>query len=105
MSDERPADQLICRALGWRLGPGRYIKPGRSWTPRSKFRPLVDLKDAFRLLDAVTGDYSLGAAKGGVFTAQVSVAGRVGKATGEPKARAISLAIARALGIALEVNS
>jgi hypothetical protein len=99
MTDERLTDELAVRVLGWRLAPGRYLKPNRGWASRSKFRPLVDLKDAFRLLDAVTGDYSLGATPGGIFTAQVRVAGRVGKGTGEPKARAISLAVARALQV------
>ena len=96
MNDERLSDELASRALGWRRALGRYIKSGRSWTPRSKFRPLVDLKDAFRVLDAVSSDYSLVATPGGVFTAHVRVAGRVGEASGEPKARAICLAVARA---------
>jgi hypothetical protein len=101
LPEERLTDQLAARALGWRVAPDRYIQSGRSWTPRSKFRPLRDLKDAFRLLDAVSKDYSLGDAPGRTFTARVRVAGRVGKATGEPKARTISLAIAEALGIDL----
>ena len=103
MTDERLTDELAARVLGWRLAPGRYIKSGRGWTPRSKFRPLVDLKDAFRLLDRVSNDYSLLARPGGVFTARVRLDGRAGKATGEPKARAISLAVARALGLEVDL--
>jgi hypothetical protein len=98
MTDERLTDELA-RALGWRKAPGRYLKSGRSWIPESRFRPLLDLRDAFRVLDTASGDYSLLAKPGGVFTAQVRLAGRTGKATGEPKARAISLAVARALGL------
>jgi hypothetical protein len=92
-------DELAARCLRWRLAPGRYLKPERGWTSRSKFRPLVDIRDAFRLLDAVADDYSLLSKPGGVFTATVRVAGRIGKAAGEPKARAISLAVARAMGM------
>jgi hypothetical protein len=99
MNDERLTDELAIRIMGWRLAPGRYIKPGRSWIPRSKFRPLVDVRDALRLVDAVTHDYSLVAAPESTFTARVCVAGRTGKAVGEPKARAICLALARALEI------
>jgi hypothetical protein len=102
MTDQRLTDELAA-CLGWRLAPGRYLKPNRGWASRSKFRPLVDLKDAFRVLDAVSSDYSLVATPGGVFTAHVRVAGRVGKASGEPKARAICLAVARA-ALRLEVD-
>lgn len=99
MSDERLTDQLAERGMGWRLAPGRYLRSGRSWVPRSRFRPLVDLRDAVRLLDSVTDDYSLIAEPGGAFIAKVRVAGRIGKAAGEPKARTVSLAVARAMGI------
>lgn len=97
MTNERLTDELAARALGWRPAPDRYVKSGRSWIPRSKFRPFVDVRDAFRLLDAVTKDYSLISLPGGGFSAEVRLAGRVGRASGEPKARAISLAVARAM--------
>jgi hypothetical protein len=102
VSDERLTDQLAERGMGWRLAPGRYLSSGRSWISLSRFRPLVDVRDAFRLLDTVTDDYSLRAIPGGVFTAQVRLAGRIGKASGEPKARVISLAVARAIGLDVE---
>ncbi|MGA2713570.1 MAG: hypothetical protein ABSG41_10735 [Bryobacteraceae bacterium] len=104
MTDERLADELVRRALGWRPAPDRYVKPGRSWIPRSKFRPLADVRDAFRLLDAVTADYALVTTPGGTFTAQVRLAGRTGQAAGEPKARTICLALAQALGLEAEAN-
>src|SRR5580693_3448122 len=104
MTDERLTDELVTRTLGWRPAPDRYVKPGRSWIPRSKFRPLVDVRDALRLLDAVTRDYSLVVSPTGPFTAQVRLAGRTGKAAGEPKARAICLALAQALGLEVEAN-
>jgi hypothetical protein len=99
MTDERLADQLVERTLGWRPAPDRYVKPVRGWTPRSKFRPFEDVRDALRLLDAVTTDYSLAATPKRPFAAQVCVAGRVGTAAGESLPRAICLALAQALGI------
>ena len=104
MSDERLADELVTRAFGWRKAPGRYIMAGRSWISESSFRPLTDVRDALRVLVALTEDYSLAAIPGGTFTAQVRVAGRTGKATGEPKARTICMALAEALGIQVEAN-
>lgn len=102
MTDQRLADELVSRALGWRPAPDRYVKPSRSWIPRSKFRPLDDVRDALRVLDAMTQDYSLVAKPGSAFTADVRLAGRTGKAAGEPKARVVCLALARALGLEVE---
>ena len=99
MTDQRLTDELAVRAMKWRKAPGRYHKSGRSWTPESKFRPLTDLRDSFRVLDSLTDDYSLIAAPGGAFDVQVRVAGRIGRCSGKEKARTICLAVAYALGI------
>jgi hypothetical protein len=104
VTDERLADELVTSTLGWRPAQDRYVKPGRGWIPRTKFRPLADVRDALRLLDAVTKDYSLVVTPTGPFTAQVRLAGRTGKASGEPKARTICLALAQALGLEAEAN-
>lgn len=85
--------------LGWKVCPDRFIKSGRNWIPRWRFEPLARLDDAFLVLDKVGGSYSLSIDETGNFTAEVRVAGRIGTATGEPKARAITLAVCRALGI------
>ena len=89
--------------MGWRLAPGRFITVGRSWISRSKFRPLADVRDAFRLLETVAAEYSLASAAAGTLAATVHVAGRKGKAVGGPKARIICLALAQAMGIDVEV--
>lgn len=99
MSDERLTDELARRGLGLRPAPGRYLKSDGGWIVRSKFRPLVDIRDAFLLLDALAEDYALAATAGGVFTAQVRIGGRIGKSTSDLKARAISLAVAKAIGL------
>jgi hypothetical protein len=102
--DERLADELILRTLCWRPAPDRYLTSSRGWISRSKFRPLANVRDALRLVDAVTRDYSLVATTGRPFMAQIRVAGRTGTAAGEPKARTICLALAEALGIEAEAN-
>jgi len=99
MNDERLTEKLATQLLGWKSAPDRFIKPGRSWTPRSRFKPLVRLEDAFLLLDRAGGTYVLSVGPDGVFRAEVRVGERIGKATGGPKARAIAVAISRALGI------
>ncbi len=103
MNDERLTDELACRVLGWRAAPGRFIKSGRSWTPRHRFAPLTRLDDAFQLLDRIATAYTLSTVKNDRFTAEVQVGAHAGKASGEPKARTVTIALARALG--LEVDS
>jgi hypothetical protein len=92
-------DVLAERIMGWRLAPGRYIKSDRGWMPRWRFRPLARLEDAFLLLDSAGATYVLTVGSDGVFIAEVRIGGRTGKASGEPKAQTITLAISRALGI------
>ena len=105
MTDRRLADELVARTLGWRPAPDRYVKLVRGWNPRSKFRPLEDVRDALRMVEAVSRDYSLVAKAGNPVTARVRVAGRVGSASGEPKVRTICLALAQALGIIADGRS
>jgi len=99
MTSDQLTAELVELVLGWRAAPDRFIKPGRSWIPRSRFKPLVRLEDAFLLLDRAGGRFVLSVGEDGAFNAEVRVGERIGKATGEPKARAITVAISRALGI------
>jgi hypothetical protein len=99
MNDDRLRDELAHRLLGWKVGPDRFIKSGRTWIPKWRFNPLSRLEDAFLLLDRAGGSYLLSFDSDGVFTVEVQVGERIAKANGEPKARAITLAISRALGI------
>jgi hypothetical protein len=64
-----------------------------------KFAPLANLTQAFELLDVSECTYTLRIDEDGVFEAEVRLCGQVGQASGEPKARTITLALARALGI------
>jgi len=99
MTNERLTALLVDRVLGWKVCPDRFIKSGRSWIPRWRFEPLLRLEDAFLLLDKAASSYLLSVDEEGVFTAEVRVGDRLGRASGEPKARTISLAISLALGI------
>jgi hypothetical protein len=97
--EDRLKDELALRLLGWKAAPDRFIKSGRGWIPKWRFNPFTRLEDAFLLLDCAGGTYVLSVDKDGVFTAEVRVGERVGKYSGAPKARAIAIAISRALGI------
>jgi hypothetical protein len=99
VNDDRLTDELVCRVMGWRVAPGRFIKAGQSWTPRHRFAPLIRLDDAFQLLDRVATGCKLTMVKGGRFVAEVQVGTHVGKASGERKARTVTLALARALEV------
>jgi hypothetical protein len=93
-------DQLACKVMGWRLAPDRYIKPYRSWEPRWRFQPLERMADANRLLEqAAPQEYAMGATENGGFWARVRIAGVAGEARESSQARALTFAIARAIGI------
>jgi len=99
MSDSNLTSELAVLVMGWKATPDRFIKSGRSWIPKWRFQPLVDLADTFQLLDQAATRYSLTRDRYGIFGATVRIAGRWGKASGEPKARTITIAVARALGL------
>ncbi|MBM3744573.1 MAG: hypothetical protein FJW34_02105 [Acidobacteria bacterium] len=102
MSDAQLIDELASRVMGWKVASGRFVKPGRSWIPKWRFAPLDRLEDAFLLLDTARATYTLSKNSDGIFTASVRVAQRLGNASGEPKARTITLALARAAGIEVD---
>ena len=91
----------LARVLGWRPFPDRFVTDGRNWIARSRFQPLAVLDHAFRLLEKVSEDYSIENTPSTGFSVEVRLAGKVGRAAGEPKARTITIALARALGLDL----
>lgn len=107
MNEDRLTERLASEILGWRTAPGRFIKPGRGWTPRWNFSPFTKIEDAFLLLDRSGSNYTLTAKSDDGFCAEVRVSERIGTAAGRAhegsKSRVITLALARALG--LEVDS
>lgn len=99
MNDDRLTEKLAAQVLGWKAVPGRFIKPGRGWTPTWRFAPLTNVDQAFDLLDATASAYTLTTNTDGVFEAEVRSGKRIGRASGEPKARTITMALAQALGL------
>lgn len=97
MSDEQLTDRLSTVVMGWQVTRDRIIKRGGSWKPKWRFTPLTRLQDAFELLECAGAAYTLSRTEG-KFKAEVHINGMTGAAFGEP-ARAITSALARALGI------
>jgi hypothetical protein len=103
MNTESLTALLAERVMRWGVAPDRFLVGNRSWIPRWRFQPTEKLEDAFRLLEKATPEhYSMGLDGSGCFCVQVRVGGKLGVAREEPKARAITLAVARALGIEVE---
>ena len=101
MTDERLTDELALRVMGWKVAPDRFVKSGRSWLPKWRFRPIVELADAFQLLDRAADHYTL-KGDGRTFNAVIQTSSGRGTASGESKPRVITLAIAKALGLEVE---
>jgi hypothetical protein len=77
----------------------------RRWQPRWRFQPVKRLEDAFRLLEhAAPQEFNMGAAEDGGFWVKVRVAGISGEAHEPSKQRAITFAIARALGLDVDAS-
>jgi hypothetical protein len=99
MTDYELTAQLAELVMGWKRAPDRFIKHGRSWIPRWRFRPLEELADAFQLLDHAADHFRLTCDRSRVFTAEVQIGHHRGKASGNQVARTITIAVARALGL------
>lgn len=100
MTDERLTEELARHVMGWKPAPGRFLLKDRRWIPRWRFQPTENLGDAFQLLESARPEqYTMGATSRGEFWAKVRIAGDAGEAHDRSKPRAITLAVARALGI------
>lgn len=101
-SDTRLVVELAHRVLGWSAGPDRFRTLGRAWIPRWRFSPLTEIKDAVFLLDHVATRYSIRMEPDRQFWVDVEIKGRTGMSVGGSQARAITVAIARALGLEVD---
>jgi hypothetical protein len=100
MTTERLTTLLAERILGWKVGPDRFTMGRRQWLPRWRFQPVQRMEDAFRVLErAAPQEYAMGAAENGGFWARVRIGGVTGEARESSQARAITFAIARAIGL------
>lgn len=100
MTDAVLTDVLAQRVMHWGVTADRYLIGNRSWIPKWRFNPLEKLEDAFKLLDhSEANRYTISMTGAAGFEVEVDLDGRVGTATREPKPRAITLALARSLGL------
>jgi len=102
-TDARITEELVYKVMGWKSAPGRFLKAGRGWLPKWRFAPFVRIEDAFELLDRSACAYRI-EGTGSSFAVNVESNDRTGRASDERKARAITTALARALGIEQEAN-
>jgi hypothetical protein len=99
MSTEQLTRILAERVMGWRIAPGRFLKSGRAWLPTWRFQPLKRLDHALELLNRATEVYAITSRKNGSTRVVVHIGNRSGSAEDRSKPRAITHAVAQALGI------
>ena len=76
MTTERLTALMAERVMRWRVGPDRFLTGGRGWLPRWRFRPVIRMADATRLLEqAAPEEYATGTADSGGSWARVRIAG------------------------------
>jgi hypothetical protein len=103
MNASQLTDQLAEKFMHWSVCPDRYLTGNRGWIAKWRFEPTEKLEDAFRLLDATAPThYAVGKDHEGKFWARVEIAGETGAATAKSKPAAITLAVARAVGIVID---
>ena len=99
MTDSMLIDRLAVQVMHWRVGPDRFITGNRSWLPKWRFNPLQRLEDAFMLLDHSKSARYVISQTSGKFQVEVERDGKIGRAADDSKPRAITLALARSLGL------
>jgi len=102
MTAHELVDELARQVMGWRPLPDRFLRRDRSWLPRWRFDPMARAGDALVLLEHARPETYTLSQQNGKFTAHVCISGKAGAAEGESKPRAITLAVARALGLDTE---
>jgi hypothetical protein len=92
---------LAARVMKWGVAPGRFILERRRWLPRWRFQPAKNIQDAFRLLEALNPEECTMILRGADdFRVRIRLRkGGVGEASDKSKARAITDAVARAIGV------
>jgi hypothetical protein len=99
MSSELLTATLAQKVMRWGVAPDRFLMDRRRWMPRWRFQPSEKLQDAFRLLEAADPEEFSIDARGRTCTVSVQIGGTVGEASDTSKARAITHAVARAVGL------
>ena len=105
MTDEHLTALLAERVMGWTIGPDRFMTGNRGWLSRWRFQPAEKLADALRLLEvAAPEEYSMRGDSDGISQVHVRIGDAVGEACSSSKPRAITCAIARAVGLDVSEN-
>lgn len=103
-TQEQLTTLLAAKVMGWRVGPDRFLLGDRRWKPRWCFQPLERIVDALRLLEAAGPErYGISGSERCGFAVEVQINGVIGQASCSSQARAITLAVARASGIEVEL--
>ena len=88
------------RVMNWTATPNRFMLGDRKWTPKWRFQPCEIFEHAVQLLDAARPTtYSFGTDETGCSWARVEIDGVLGEGRNRSKPRAVTLAVARAVGI------
>jgi hypothetical protein len=104
MTPERLTEILAEHIMGWSVGPDRFTMGGRRWLPRWRFQPTARQADAFRLLEAAAAEeYTSGSETDG-FWAKVCIRGVTGQAHERTQPLAITVAVARAVGLEVDAT-
>jgi hypothetical protein len=92
---------LAEQVMKWGVAPDRFLMERRKWLPRWRFRPAERIEDAFRLLNAIDpAEYIMTGRGSEDFCVRVRLRnGGVGEARHKSEARAITYAVARAIGV------
>jgi hypothetical protein len=91
---------LAQRVMGWHVAPDRFLLEGRSWIPSWRFQPLERLHDALRLLEASNAsEYFIHKRRERGVSVRVELKGSFGEAYEESLPKAITFAVARAVGL------
>ena len=100
MTPCRLTDELAERVMGWAVKPDRFLTGNRRWIPRWRFQPAKHIADALQLLTAAAPEgYKIVADERGQFNVQTVIGGRTGHAVERLLPLAITLAVARAIGV------
>jgi hypothetical protein len=95
---------LAERVMGWGVAADRFLLGNRRWIVRRRFQPTVRIEDAFRLLEKAEPEQCMMGFRGsGTFRVTIRVNGTTVEACEASKPLAISLAVARALKIEVDL--
>ena len=91
--------------MGWEVTPDRFLMGHRTWIPRWRFQPTQNLVDALQLLDQAEPDeYRIAGGKNCEFRVRIRIGDITSEVRGLPKPQVITCAIAKALGIDIELH-